>query len=136
MGAALDLVREFFDAFAVDDIDRADAVFDDGCAFVMPMGPMTKPEHRMMGMSFKAGLPDSHMEIDHAVDNGDEVFIEGRFVGTHTGDLPGPDGSSLPASGNKLELRFADYFKARDGKIVEHRTYFDQATMMGQLTGA
>ena len=136
MGAALDLVREFFDAFAEGDVERADAVFDEGCAFVMPMGPMTKAEHRMMGLGFKAALPDSHMEIDHVVDNGDEVFVEGRFVGTQTGDLPTPDGGAIPASGNKLELGFADYFKATGGKIVEHRTYFDQATMLGQLTSA
>ena len=133
MGAALDLVREFFDAFAQDDIERADALFDDGCAFVMPMGPMNKDEHRMMGIGFRAALPDSHMEIDHAVERGDEVFIEGRFVGTHTGDLPAPDGSSIPASGNKLELRFADYFKVGGGRFVEHRTYFDQAALLGQL---
>ena len=136
MGGTLDLVKEFFDAFAADDIDRADAVFDDDCAFVMPNGPLTKAEHRMVGLGFKAALPDSHMEIDHVVESGDEVFLEGRFVGTHTGDLPTPDGGAVPASGNKLELRFADYFKASGGRIVEHRTYFDQAGMMAQLTSA
>ena len=105
MGAALDVVKEFFETFAEGDVDGTDAFFDDACAFVMPLGPMTKAEHKMMGLGFKAALPDSHMEIDHVVDNGDEVFLEGRFVGTHTGDLPAPDGSTLPASGNKLELR-------------------------------
>jgi ketosteroid isomerase-like protein len=134
MGAALDLVKEFFDAFGATDVERADAVFDERCAFVMPNGPMTKAEHRMMGLGFKAGLPDAHMEIDHVVDNGDEVFVEGRFLGTHTGDLPTPDGGAVPASGNKLELRFADCFKASGGKIVEHRTYFDQVGMMTQLS--
>src|SRR3954451_9490512 len=135
MGEALDLVNRFFDAFGAGDLDTADDCFDDSCAFVMPMGPMTKPDHRMMGMAFKAGLPDGHMEVDHVVDNGGEVFLEGRFVGTHSGDFPTPDGP-LPATGDKLELRFADYFKAGGGKIVEHRTYFDQAAMMGQLTGS
>jgi steroid delta-isomerase-like uncharacterized protein len=132
MGQALDLVHRFFDAFAEGDLDTADALFDDGCAFVMPSGPMTKADHRMMGTAFLAGLPDARMEVDHVVDGGDEVFLEGRFVGTHTGDFPTPQGT-LPASGNAMELRFADYFKARDGRIVEHRTYFDQAALGAQL---
>jgi steroid delta-isomerase-like uncharacterized protein len=132
MGEALDLVQRFFDAFGAGDLDAADEVFDDGCAFVMPTGPMTKADHRMMGTAFKAGLPDGHMEVDHVVDNGDEVFLEGRFVGTHTGEFPTPQGT-LPASGNTIELRFADYFKADGGRIVEHRTYFDQAQMGAQL---
>lgn len=132
MGAALDTANRFFDAFAKGDLEAADALFADDCAFNMPNGPLTKAEHRGMGEAFKAGLPDSRMIVDHAVDGGDEVFLEGRFVGTHDGDLQSP-GGTVPASGNKLELPFADYFKVRDGKIVEHRTYFDQIGMMGQL---
>jgi predicted ester cyclase len=72
------------------------------------------------------------MAIDHAVDGGDEVFVEGRFLGTHDGDLVSPQGT-IPASGNKLELRFADYFKVAGDRVVEHRTYWDQMDMMGQL---
>jgi len=132
MGAALDTAKRFFDEFAKGDMDAADALFADDCAFVMPAGPLTKAEHRAMGEAFKAGLSDSHMVVDHAVDGGDEVFLEGRFIGTHDGDLHSPDGT-VPASGNKLDLRFADFFKVSNGKIVEHRTYFDQVGMMRQL---
>jgi predicted ester cyclase len=79
-----------------------------------------------------ADLPDAHMEIDHVVDGGDEAFVEGRFVGTHSGDFMTPEGA-IPASNNKVELRFADFFKAAGGKVVEHRTYWDSADMMRQL---
>ncbi len=60
------------------------------------------------------------------------MFVEGRFVGTHKGDLQSPNGT-IPASGNKLELRFADYFKVSGGKITEQRTYWDQIEMLTQL---
>jgi len=132
MGAALDVATQFFDRFAAGDLEGADALFADDCRFTMPMGPMTKAEHRGMGEAFKAGLPDSHMVVDNAIDGGDQVFLEGRFVGTHEGDLQSPDGT-IPSSGNKLDLRFADYFKVADGRIVEHRTYFDQVDMLRQL---
>jgi len=132
MGAALDTAKRFFDQFANGDLEAADALFADDCAFNMPAGPLNKAEHRAMGEAFKAALPDARMLVDNAVDGGDSVFLEGRFVGTHNGDLLSPDGT-IPASGNKLELPFADYFKVSNGKIVEHRTYFDQVSMMRQL---
>ena len=132
MGLALDTATHFFDLFAAGDMDGADDTYADDCQFVMPSGPMTKAEHRMMGETFLAALPDAHMVVDHAVDSGDEVFIEGRFLGTHTGDMHSPDGT-IPASGNKLELRFADYFRVANGQVIEHRTYFDQVDLMRQL---
>jgi steroid delta-isomerase-like uncharacterized protein len=132
MGAALDVVNRFYDSFARGDLDTADGCFAEDCRFEMPPGPMTRQEHRMLAEAFLAGLPDAHMAIDHVVDGGDEVFVEGRFVGTHTGDLASPEGV-IPASGNKVELRFADYFKAAGGLITDHRTYWDQMSMMAQL---
>lgn len=135
MGEALDAAKKFYDAFAAGDLDGADAVFADDCRYVMPPGPLTKPEHRMMAEAFRAGLPDSQMVIDHVVDGGNEVFVEGHFLGTHAGDLASPQGT-VPASGNKIEIRFADYFKTSAGKITDHRTYWDQADMMTQLGAA
>lgn len=132
MGEALDTAQRFFKVFADGDMETADTLFADDCVIIMPTGTLTKPEHRMMGEAFRAALPDSRMEIDHVIDAGDEVFIEGRFVGTHTGDMQSP-GGTIPASGNKIDLRFADYFKVSGGRITHHRTYWDQVTLITQL---
>jgi len=132
MGAALDAVNRFYSLFAAGDLEAADEVFADDCRFTTPPGTMTKPEHRMLGEAFRAALPDSHMVIDHVLDGGDEVFVEGRFLGTHTGDMQSPQGT-IPASGNKIEVRFADYFKVTSGRITDQRTYWDQVEMMTQL---
>jgi steroid delta-isomerase-like uncharacterized protein len=132
MGEALDAVNRFYSLFAAGDLAAADDVFADDCRFTMPPGTLTKAEHRMMGEAFRAALPDSHMVIDHVLDGGDEVVVEGPFLGTHTGDLLSPQGT-IPASGNKVEVRFADYFKASGGHITDHRTYWDQVEMMTQL---
>jgi steroid delta-isomerase-like uncharacterized protein len=132
MGAALDAVNHFYTAFAAGDLDKADEVYATDCAFRLPPGPMDKAGHKQMGAAFLAGLPDAHMTIEHVVDGGDEVFVEGYFAGTHTGDLVGPAGT-VPASGNTIELPYADYFRVADGLIVEHRSYWDQVEMMRQL---
>jgi len=132
VGEAPQAVQRFYDAFAAGQLDEADILFAEDCRFVMPPGPLTKAEHHMMAEAFRAGMPDARMEIDHVVDGGSEVFVEGHFVGTHRGDLVSPQGT-LPASGRSINVRFADYFKTADGKITDHRTYWDQAEMMAQL---
>ena len=132
MGKALYAVNRFYSLFADGKMDAADELFADDCRFVMPTGPMSKAEHRALGDGFKAGFPDSHMVVEHALDAGDEVFVEGRYLGTHTGPLQSPQGT-IPATGNKIELRFADYFRVAGGLITDHRTYWDQVEMMTQL---
>jgi len=132
MGEALDVASKFYDCFKNADLDGADGLFADDCAFVMPMGPLSKAEHRGLAESFLGAFPDAHMEVAHAVEGDGEVFIEGRFKGTHTGDLVSPDGT-IPASGKPLDLPFADYFGVQGGKVVQHRTYWDQATLMAQV---
>jgi ketosteroid isomerase-like protein len=132
MGDALRAAERFFAAFAAGDWPAARACYAAGCVTVTPAGPLDNDQHEAFGRMFKGGLPDAHMEVTHAVEAGDEVFLEGRFRGTHSADLVTPQGT-MPASGKELDLPFADYFRVEGGAIVAHRTYWDQATMMGQL---
>jgi predicted ester cyclase len=73
------------------------------------------------------------MEVVSVVEGGDAVAIEARFKGTHRGALATPQGE-IPASGNAIDVPFADFFQLADDKFVEHRVYWDQATMMAQLS--
>jgi steroid delta-isomerase-like uncharacterized protein len=132
MGAALQTAERFYDRFAAGDFAGVTALFAAAYPTVTPAGTMTPAEHEAFAQAFKAALPDAHMEVDTAVEAGGEVFIAGRFVGTHTGDLVTAQGP-LPASGNRLELPYADYFRVADGQIVEHRVFWDQAGMLAQL---
>jgi ketosteroid isomerase-like protein len=59
-------------------------------------------------------------------------MVEGRFVGTHTGPLAAPDGDVEP-SGASVDLRFADFSRVQDGKIVSYHTYYDQLGLLTQL---
>jgi len=132
VGAAMEAANSFYEAFGRGDWDAADDVFADECRFVMPPGTISKAEHKQMGLAFSAAIPDARFAVDHVLDGGHEVFVEGRFLGTHTGDMVTPQGT-VPASGNKIELRFADYFRVTDGKVADHRTYWDQVDMMTQM---
>ncbi len=130
--SAHEVVQEFYDLFAAGKIVDATALFAPSCITVMPGASLTQVEHEALGNAFKAGLPDATMTIDHLVEAGDEVVVLGHFGGTHSGDLYSP-GGTIPASGNQLNLRYIDYFKVADGRIVEHQTSYDQMELLGQL---
>jgi ketosteroid isomerase-like protein len=60
------------------------------------------------------------------------VIVEGRFLGTHTGPLAGPDGDVAP-TGRSVDLRFADVSCVQNGQIVSYHTYYDQMGLLSQL---
>jgi len=136
MGDARQVVDRFYACFANSDWDGARACYAEECLTVVPGGgELDNDAHMQMGRTFKAALPDGHMAVVRAVENGDEVFVGGTFTGTHTGDMVTPQGT-IPASGNTLALPFADYFRVENGRIVEHNVVFDQVTFASQLGAA
>src|SRR4051794_368427 len=84
------------------------------------------------GQGFLRAFPDGHIHRDRTLESGDRVVVEGRFTGTNTGPLQTPAGE-LPATGRPMVLPFADVFRIVDGKIAEHRVYYDTVGMLAQL---
>jgi predicted ester cyclase len=133
MSNARDIVDRFYELFGAGKIADATELFDPACITVMPgSGALTQTEHEAVGHAFKAAFPDSRMNVEHAVESGDEIVVLGRFTGTHTGDLVSGNGT-IPASGGALNLRFTDYFKVTGEKITDHQVVFDQLELLGQV---
>jgi steroid delta-isomerase-like uncharacterized protein len=133
MGQARETVERFYELFAAGRIAESTALYAEDCITVMPgAGGLSQSEHEQMGHAFKTAAPDARMVIEKVVENGEEIVVVGRFAGTHTGPMVSPSGE-IPASGNTLDLRFADYFRVRDGLVVDHQVLFDQMELLGQL---
>jgi hypothetical protein len=75
--------------------------------FLDPAGAFDNARHHAAAQALKDALPDSHMELIRVLESGDEVYVTGRFKGTHQNDLATPLGT-IPASGNALDLLFVD----------------------------
>jgi predicted ester cyclase len=73
-------------------------------------------------------FPDCRFTIDDMIAEGDQVVTKKTFTGTHTGELNG-----IPPTGKRVTLRFADFMRIRDGKIVEHWLSMDQLSFLQQL---
>lgn len=132
MGVAREVVESFYSLFAAGDFAGVTGLYAEDCITVTPAGSLDNAAHEAMGRAFKQAFPDGHMDVAHTVEAGDEVCTTGRFTGTHTGDLVSPNGT-IPASGNALDLPFADYFRVGGGKIVAQESIFDQMTLLGQV---
>jgi hypothetical protein len=49
-------------------------------------GPLDNSAHHAAALALKA-MPDCHMELVRILEMDDEIYVTGRFKGTHTGDL-------------------------------------------------
>ena len=81
----------------------------------------------------KAAFPDRTMTVDVLVVQGDTLAAEWTFVGTHTGPLVMPDGTELPPTGARIEIKGMELVQHRDGKIAVHHMYYDNMAVAGQL---
>jgi predicted ester cyclase len=134
MGQALDVIKRFYERYNENDFDGATALFKpDVRAFDPTVGEMVGIEAwRDYNATFKRAVPDGRLELDSSVEEGDRVVIQGRYTGTHTGPLASPEGD-IPPTGKTIDLHFADCFTIEDGLVAEHRVYFDQMELLGQL---
>jgi steroid delta-isomerase-like uncharacterized protein len=135
MGRPRDCAERFYERFATGDLDGAVGLFSPDCTHVTPAGQQDANAWKAFAEAFRSALPDAHMELVSVVEDGDAVAVEARFKGTHRGALATPQGE-IPASGNAIDVPFADFFRLGDDKFVEHRVYWDQAAMMAQLSPA
>ena len=127
------LVRIHYQGVNAGDFDMAASPFAEDCQNTSPYGTTTGIEAlRQMGEAFRTAAPDNRIEARHTWEDGDTVIVEGVYEGTHTGPLAGP-GGVIPATGQSFTLPYVDIFQARDGQLVSHRIYWDNATFLAQL---
>ena len=82
--------------------------------------------------AWAVSMPDAMTRVDSITVQDDRVVTEHTGGGTHTGPLQTPAGT-ISATGKTLQLRFAEVFEMREGKIKTMRAYWDTATLMRQL---
>lgn len=79
-------------------------------------------------------IPDVTHTVTSFVEQGDAFADEWTFVGTHTGPFLLPDGSTLPATGRRVEVRGMEIVRVGpDGKIVLNTLYYDNMAVAVQL---
>lgn len=76
---------------------------------------------------FWRATPGRHV-IEDQLAEGDKVATRLRGIGKHEGEMAG-----IPASGNDLDVKAVAVYRIEDGKIAEHWSAVDSATLLQQL---
>jgi steroid delta-isomerase-like uncharacterized protein len=115
------------------DLDLAASVFTDDVVTTTPQGVLHGlAAFRGFGEAFQNAAPDATIRAERTFEASDTIITEGVYSGTHTGDLVGPD-QTIPATGRSFSFPFVDFMYAVDGKITDHRIYWDMLGFMAQL---
>ena len=130
------VIRTLFEAFNRGDIDRAAAsVTEDFELEDLAMGQTFRgPDGLRQWLGgFRRAAPDARAELTNLiVGEGEWAASEHVGRGTNTGPLAGPAGD-VPPSGRAFELRIAEVYQLRGGRLARLRAYYDMATFMRQL---
>ena len=85
---------------------------------------------RQFFQMMRTAFPDFQMTMEDIFADGDRVVIRARMSGTHHGTF-----MDMPATGQRMDVPFADFVRFHDGKVVEHWGVTDTGAMMQQLKG-
>jgi steroid delta-isomerase-like uncharacterized protein len=134
MADTIEAARRHDEAFNAHDPEARIAAMTPDIETVLPGGMTLLGPEQAIGFlkAFWEALPDAHIIARNQVAEGDTIALEGTLTGTHTGTFRAPQGD-IPATGNRIELRYAAVKKVRDGKVASEHLYFDQLDFLQQL---
>jgi steroid delta-isomerase-like uncharacterized protein len=128
------LLERYVELYNEGDLDGVMDLYAEDAVQLMPDGIFDGriAIHERLARELPA-FPDVHWDVVSFVEQGDSFADEWIFVGTHTGPFLLPDGSELPATGKRVEVRGMEFVQTRDGKIVVDNLYYDNLSIAAQL---
>ena len=135
MSAYRELLDRYVELYNAGDLEGVMELYADDAVQGMPDGIF---EGRAAITERLANELDAIPDVTHTVvsfvEQGDAFADEWTFVGTHTGPLTLPDGTVLPPTGRRLEVRGMEIVRVGpDGRIVLNTLYYDNLAVAIQL---
>ncbi len=135
MGEAREVMDRITAAMVANDVEAMRALYAPDAVAATP------DEGRLQGADaiadwlakFAEAFPDADFELTNGFEAGDTAIDEGYLTGTNSGPLPLPDGQTMPATGKRVRIRSCDLATVRGGLVTDHRFYYDQMELLGQL---
>jgi len=128
------LLERYVERYNARDLDACMDLYAEDAVQLMPDGLFEGRELIRERLTRElAAFPDIEWGLLSYVEQGDAFADEWVFVGTHTGPLLLPDGTELPPTGKRLEVKGMELCVVRDGKIVVDNLYYDNLGVAVQL---
>ena len=129
------VVRALYEAFNQRNTDKSLSLVTDDVKWMnLPFNVnySGRAGYREYVENWTQAMPDCKVEVVNVVAGEEWTAVEFIGRGTHTGPLTGPQGT-IPATHKKLEMKFCEVLRVRDGQIALAHLYFDAATMLRQF---
>jgi steroid delta-isomerase-like uncharacterized protein len=134
MGANRDILERYVELYNAGDLDACMELYADGAVQVMHDGVFEGREAIRARLARDlATFPDIAYAVTSFVEQGDRFADEFVVTGTQNGPFPLPDGTEIPPTGTRVEIRGMELVEVRDGKIVVDNLYYDGLAMLAQL---
>jgi predicted ester cyclase len=129
-----DLLDRYVELYNLGDLDGVMDLYAEDSSQLMPDGRFEGPSaiRDRLARELDAFSDLAHRVVSY-VEGGDTFADEWVFVGTHTGPVVLPDGTSLPPTGKRVEVQGMELVRVRDGKIVVDNLYYDNVAVAAQL---
>jgi steroid delta-isomerase-like uncharacterized protein len=134
MSANRQLLDRYVERYNAGDLDGVMDLYAEDAVQVMPDGTYEgwNAVRERLAQELE-GFTDLNHTVRSFVEQGDLFADEWTFVGTHTGSFRLPDGTELPPTGKRVEIKGMEVVRVRDGKIVLNSLYYDTLAVAVQL---
>ena len=135
MGTAADITRRIFQAYNDRDLDGMLASVNPDVRITLPGGQLISGREEMRAHEQQEweGFPDARVEVRQVIDEGSMAVAEYIWAATNTGPLNLPDGSTLPATGKRIEVPCVTVVEVKDGLVAAERSYWDMMEAFQQM---
>ena len=115
-------------------LDVLDKLYSSDAIHHSPLGDLNVEARKLTRAALGQAMPDFHVTIDSLTTNDDWVAVLYTFTGTFTGELPTPDGKTVPGNDAKIKLSIGDFFRLdKEGHIAESWETYDNLNLLTQM---
>ena len=134
MDTSRELLDRYVELYNAGDLDGVMDLYAEDAVQLMPEGTFEgRSAIRERLARDLVACPDIAWTVLSFVEQGDAFADEWTFAGTHSGPLPLPDGSELPPTGKRVQVRGMELVRVRDDKIVVDNLYYDNLAVAAQF---
>lgn len=134
MSANRDLLEQYVELYNAGDLDACMELYAADAVQMMHDGIFEgRSEIRDRLARDLTAFPDATYTVASFVEQGEAFADEWTFAGTQTGPLLLPDGTQLPPTGKRVEIKGMELVRLRDGQIVVDNLYYDMVAALFQL---
>jgi quinol monooxygenase YgiN/predicted ester cyclase len=134
MSTYSDLLDYYVERYNAGDLAAVMDLYADDAVQLMPDGIFKGRDEIEKRLALEL---NAFTEVRHSVESfleQDDLFAdEFIFRGTHTSTVRLPDGTELPPTGLRVEIRGMELVQMRDSKIIVDNLYYDNVAVLAQL---